>query len=316
MSDDPEGHEARPEPSLATDSAAPWERMGRAERIAAGASLAWVLLAGGAMAIGGQPLVGPVLVVVVPVALLWMGLFASHASRTAREESHRLRAEIQTLQRSLRTQSRGGLSPEIDRRLATIERAARQTETALAGFGVSRPVEPDPEPEQPEEAPAPPPAPALGRAEMARALNFPDNDQDLEGFAALRAALRDTRARQLIQASQDVLTLLSQDGIYMDDLAPPAVPTEAWRALARGERGAVLAPLSEGLDADGFAGVAAERMAADTIFRDTAQHFLRLYDRMLDEYCDGAEDEEIALLAETRTGRAFRLLGAAAGNFA
>ena len=25
---------------------------------------------------------------------------------------------------------------------------------------------------------------------MARALNFPDSDQDLEGFAALRAALR------------------------------------------------------------------------------------------------------------------------------
>ncbi|MGR3625015.1 MAG: hypothetical protein ACU0A0_01860 [Limimaricola sp.] len=316
MSDDPEGPEARPEPGPAAGSAAPWERMGRAERIAAGASLAWVLLAGGAMAIGGQPLVGPVLVVVVPVALLWMGLFASHASRTAREESHRLRAEIQTLQRSLRTQSRGGVSPEIDRRLATIERAARQTETALAGFGVSRPMEPEAEPEQPaEEAPASPPAPTLGRAEMARALNFPDNDQDLEGFAALRAALRDTRARQLIQASQDVLTLLSQDGIYMDDLAPPAAPPEAWRALAQGERGDVMAPLSDGLDADGFAGVAAERMASDTIFRDTAQHFLRLYDRMFDEYCDGADDDEIALLAETRTGRAFRLLGAAAGNF-
>ena len=155
----------------------------------------------------------------------------------------------------------------------------------------------------------------LGRAEMARALNFPDSDQDLEGFAALRAALRDTRARQLIQASQDVLTLLSQDGIYMDDLAPPPAPAEAWRALARGERGEPLAPLAIGLDADGMAEVAAARMGKDTIFRDTSQHFLRLFDRMLDDYCDGAQDEEIALLAETRTGRAFRLLGAAAGNF-
>jgi hypothetical protein len=64
-----------------------------------------------------------------------------------------------------------------------------------------------------------------------------------------------------------------------------------------------------------MAGIATARMGEDTIFRDTAQHFLRLFDRMLDDYCDGAEDEEIALLAETRTGRAFRLLGAAAGNF-
>ncbi|MCZ4259526.1 hypothetical protein O4G76_01555 [Limimaricola sp. G21655-S1] len=323
MSDDPDSPEIRPVAAPATGSAtgreadapAPWELMGRAERIAAGVSLGWVVIAGAAMAIGGQPLVGPVLVIVVPVALLWMGLFASHASRSAREEAHRLRAEIQTLQRSLRTQSRGGLPPEMDRRLAAIERAARQTETALAGFGVSRPSEPEPEPEPAEEAPAAPAAPALSRIEMARALNFPDNDQDLEGFAALRAALRDTRARQLIQASQDVLTLLSQDGIYMDDLAPPQAPAEAWRALARGERGAPLERLAYGLDEDGFAGIAAARLSSDTIFRDTVQHFLRLFDRMLDEYCDGADDDEIALLAETRTGRAFRLLGAAAGNF-
>lgn len=317
MSDNPDSPETDLGPDrLAppSEAGAPWERMGRAERIAAGASLGWGVIAGGLIVIGGQPLVGPVLVVVVPVALMWMGVFASHASRAAREESHRLRAEIQTLQRSLRTQARGGLPPEIDRRLAGIERAARQTETALAGFGVTRPAEPDPAPPEAEPE-APPPPPALGRAEMARALNFPDSDQDLEGFAALRAALRDTRARQLIQASQDVLTLLSQDGIYMDDLAPPPAPPAVWRALARGERGAPLAPLAGGLDADGFAEIAAGRLSNDTIFRDTVQHFLRLFDRMLDEYCDGADDEEIALLAETRTGRAFRLLGAAAGNF-
>ncbi|WP_341211759.1 hypothetical protein [uncultured Limimaricola sp.] len=320
MSDDPDIQddrlEERPETRPGTAQiGAPWELMGRAERIAAGASVAWAVIAGLAMALGGQPLVGPVLVVVVPLALIWIGLFASHASRSAREESHRLRAEIQTLQRSLRTQARGGgLPAELDRRLAGIERASRQTETALAGFGVMRP-EPAPEPEAEAPEPTPPPPPALGRAEMARALNFPDSDQDLEGFAALRAALRDTRARQLIQASQDVLTLLSQDGIYMDDLAPPPAPADAWRALARGERGEPLAPLAGGLDADGMAGIAAARMGEDTIFRDTAQHFLRLFDRMLDDYCDGAQDEEIALLAETRTGRAFRLLGAAAGNF-
>jgi len=72
MSDDsdiiPEVPEARPEPA-----GAPWELMGRAERIAAGASLGWAVIAGLAMALGGQSLVGPVLVVVVPVALIWIG---------------------------------------------------------------------------------------------------------------------------------------------------------------------------------------------------------------------------------------------------
>ncbi|SDF30362.1 hypothetical protein [Limimaricola pyoseonensis] len=303
---------------------APWERMGRAERIAAGLSLGWVAVAGTAMLLGGQAVVGPVLVLVVPVALAWSGVFAAHSSRAAREDSHRLRVEIEALQRALRTQSKnGGLPPDLDRRLTQIERSTRRTETALAELGVTPPegaaddvAEPAPESEADmvPEMPEPAPQPQLSRTEMARALNFPDNDQDREGFEALRAALRDPQGRQLVQSSQDVLTLLSQDGIYMDDLSPEPAPAGAWRRLAAGGRGAEVAPLA-GLDPEAQPARVAARLGSDTIFRDTVHHFLRLFDRMLEEYCDGAEDTEIDLLSETRSGRAFRLLGQAAGTF-
>ena len=43
-------------------------------------------------------------------------------------------------------------------------------------------------------------APPLSRDDLIRALNFPDTDKDVEGFAALRRALKDRTARQLIQA--------------------------------------------------------------------------------------------------------------------
>jgi hypothetical protein len=56
-------------------------------------------------------------------------------------------------------------------------------------------------------------------------------------------------------------------------------------------------------------------MREDTIFRDAAHHFLRLFDRMLAEFEPEATDEEIAILAETRTARAFMLLGRVTGIF-
>ena len=56
-------------------------------------------------------------------------------------------------------------------------------------------------------------SPPISKPDLVRALNFPDTEGDEVGFAALRRALKDRTAKQLIQPSQDVLTLLSQDGI-------------------------------------------------------------------------------------------------------
>ena len=157
-------------------------------------------------------------------------------------------------------------------------------------------------------------APPLDRADLIRALNFPETDKDAVGFAALRRAMRDRRTRQLIQASQDVLTLLSQDGIYMDDLNPDRARPEIWRRFAQGERGRAVAALGGIRDRSCMA-LTTGRMRQDTIFRDAAHHFLRLFDKMLAAIEPEASDEDIARLAETRTARAFMLIGRVTGAF-
>ena len=156
--------------------------------------------------------------------------------------------------------------------------------------------------------------PPLSREDFIRALNFPETTDDETGFAALRKALRDREAAQLIRASQDVLTLLSQDGIYMDDLRPDMARTEVWRRFAAGERGGAVAALGGIRDRSSLA-LAAGRMKQDPIFRDAAHHFLRRFDQMLAEFEKTATDTDISQLAGTRTARAFMLLGRVAGIF-
>ena len=61
--------------------------------------------------------------------------------------------------------------------------------------------------------------------------------------------------------------------------------------------------------------LSAARMRNDTIFRDAAHHFLRLFDRMFTQFAETASDAEISELSDTRTARAFMLLGRVAGTF-
>ena len=56
-------------------------------------------------------------------------------------------------------------------------------------------------------------------------------------------------------------------------------------------------------------------MRQDHIFRDTAHHFLRKFDHTFALFEKQATDAEIIALADTRTARAFMLLGRVAGTF-
>lgn len=156
--------------------------------------------------------------------------------------------------------------------------------------------------------------PPIERHDLIMALNFPDDEHDTEGFAALRRALRDKGARKLVQASQDVLTLLSQDGIYMDDLHPEPAPAELWRKFADGERGKAMDRLG-GIKDQTYLSVISKRSREDTIFRDAVHHFLRCFDQLLVAFEQNAADEDLLALAETRTARAFMLLGRTTGTF-
>jgi hypothetical protein len=147
-----------------------------------------------------------------------------------------------------------------------------------------------------------------------RALNFPEDERDAAGFRALRRALKDHGTSGLIRSAQDALTLLSEDGVYMDDLTPDRARPEIWRRFAQGERGRTIAALGGVRDREALAR-AAGRMRQDPIFRDTAHHFLRKFDKTFADFEEIASDEDIAHLSETRTARAFMLLGRVSGTF-
>ncbi|WP_375280039.1 hypothetical protein [Pseudooctadecabacter sp.] len=265
----------------------------------------------------------------LPIAMIWIAAMSARSAKVVREESRRLQAAIDGMRQTYVAdrQARGaGIEPTVERKLNEIARATQKTETALATFATSRPTAklqaaPAPQPVRGDDQPslalgttAEDITPPISKPDLVRALNFPDTEGDEVGFAALRRALKDRTAKQLIQASQDVLTLLSQDGIYMDDLRPDRARPEIWRKFAHGERGKTVAALGGVRDRSSLA-LTAGRMREDMIFRDAAHHFLRKYDQMLVTFEAEASDEDIAALAETRTSRAFMLLGRVTGAF-
>jgi hypothetical protein len=179
-----------------------------------------------------------------------------------------------------------------------LDRAARRSEPqATLPFGA--------------DAAPPPPLPPI---ELIRALHFPETADDTEGFRALRRALKHEQTAQVVQAAQDMLTLLSQDGIYMDDLTPDRARPELWRRFAEGERGGPISAVGGIRDARALT-LCTAKMRENAVFRDAAHHFLRRFDRILAEVAPDIDDETLAILAETRSARAFMLLGRTAGMF-
>ncbi|WP_386680127.1 hypothetical protein [Loktanella sp. R86503] len=306
------------------------------ELLAIGLSAVWVV-AVGLFAFfmppapeGAGPLQVLVLIMAIflPVAMFWVAATAARTNRVMKDESARLQAAVDALRAAyVADRKSSAAAPTVEAKLNEIAQTARKTESTLATFTTSRDaskpkvmitsvrqIGSDNQTTLALGTQAEDTAPPLPRIDFIRALNFPDNDKDVPGFDALRRALKDRTARQLVQAAQDVLTLLSQDGIYMDDLTPDRARPEVWRRFAMGERGRSMAALGGIRDRSSLA-LSAGRMREDTIFRDAAHHFLRLFDKGLVHFEPEASDEEIAQLADTRSARAFMLLGRVTGAF-
>ena len=281
---------------------------------------------------GGLRFLMTMLVIFMPIAMIWVAATATRASRVMREESQRLQAAIDGIRQAYIAQQHGQnmrAEPSVARKLDEIAAATRKTETAIATFQSRRDTRTSAK-HAVSTVRAKPVAddqrtlalgtqagdmtPPLSIEDYICALNFPETAEDVIGFAALRRALKDRSASQLIQAAQDVLTLLSQDGIYMDDLLPDRARPEIWREFGNGARGRPIAPLGGIRDRSSLA-LTSARMKKDTIFRDAAHHFLSRFDQSFSEFETRANDEEIAALADTRTARAFMLLGRVTGTF-
>ena len=306
------------------------------ELVAAGLAVVWVGAVAAYVFTGPKDatalgLVLTLLVVFLPLALIWAAITTLRSVQVLRNESARLQATVEAMRAAYVLGLQGqGMQPSVERKLDAL---AKQTETALASFSSRRdagltlpsanrravqlPPEVQADVEQPALAlgtPADALQPRLGVANFTRALQFPESPDDKEGFRALRLALEDRNVAKLIRASQDVLTLLSQEGIYMDDLKPDRSRPELWRKFAAGERGRAIAGLGGVRDRSSLA-LTAGRMREDPVFRDAAHHFLRTFDRCFAEFEPLASDAELADLADTRTARAFMLFGRVTGTF-
>jgi len=280
---------------------------------------------------GNANMLASMLIVFMPVAILWLAVIVIRTSQKMRQESQKLHVAIEALRKAYIDQSKMNGAPateaSVTRKLDSIAESQRKTETAIAMFTSTRLAEAQnaaiPNTAQPQAehqpvlalgTPVEELAPPLAKPDFIRALNFPENANDEEGFNALRRALKDRSVAQLVQASQDILTLLSQDGIYMDDLRPDMARPEIWRRFAQGERGRTIAALGGIRDRSSLA-LTNVRMKKDPVLRDAAHHFLRLFDRGFSKFEESATETEISALSETRTARAFMLLGRVAGTF-
>ncbi|NBZ86965.1 hypothetical protein GV832_05175 [Rhodobacteraceae bacterium CYK-10] len=297
--------------------------------LALGLSVAWILLgvfvwygtAPEGLVARGLALVS----VVVPVAMIWVLALSLDQVRLLRAERERL----QMVMDQMRLQAANAPAP----RTAAPPAAAAPAAQARAIPVPAPPAQPEEAPrltfqsrregsaqprfeEQPGlglDAPEDMGAP-LGMEDFLRAIHFPDGPEDVKAFAALKLALADRLTSKLIQASQDVLNLLAEDGIYMDDLAPDRAKPELWRKFAAGERGRAIAALGGIRDRSCLA-LTAARMREDEIFRDVAHHFLRSFDKAFVAMEPKASDAQLSALSDTRTARAFMLFGRVTGTF-
>ena len=270
-----------------------------------------------------------VVIALLPIALIWVWVRGSIRSRELLHEvdhlNHRLvslRKHVDELEDGLSPQSHNdGLMDKINQ----IAEAQEKTDTTLAVFMSSRTAEAEgqfthtPSETDPQQGNLLPrdlvdPQHPLSHEDFVRAANFPHSSEDRVGFTVLRLALQNDKTSPFIRAAQDVLTLLSQEGIYMDDLKPDQPRAEAWRHFGQGLRGKDIAQLG-GIRDRKIIETVSQRMRDDMVFRDAVHHFLRKFDLVFTEFCEEATDDNLAQFGETRSGRAFMLLGRIAGTF-
>ncbi|SUZ31074.1 hypothetical protein ROE7235_00806 [Roseibaca ekhonensis] len=260
----------------------------------------------------------------LPAVLISMVLLLANAMSEIRSEAGQLQGSIDELRRSMlqRNQPESDLPPIAAQKIEQLSAQAEQTETRLTMFFSQRaregrslqPGQQDPQALLALAGFETAPSDALDPATLIRALHFPEDENDTDGFTALRRALADARVAPLIKAAQDVLTRLAQEGIYMDDLRPDRARPDFWRAFAQGTRGALVAPLGGIRDRSCLA-LSSGRMRSDPEFRAAAHLFLREFDKVLSAFEPTADDAQIAALSDTRSARAFMLLGRVNGVF-
>lgn len=295
--------------------------LGSEEAVTIGAILTavWLALTGafwlfgpeGDGPVSGLMRLASVMAVLLPVVLIWMAVGLAGAIAGLRAEAADLRLRLGQMREAAGGSTRAPAQPAPQRQPAPQHQPAPRPQPA---------PQPAPRPAAPLdsrqtamrfEAPA---SVAVDPDDLIRALNFPEGPDDVETIAALRAALRDHETSRVIRSAQDVVMLLSENGLYMDHLTPRAPDPDLWRRFAEGARGPQMQQMAAIEDEEAL-DLTLAMLKGDEIFRDTAHHFLRHFDLMLTRIGGDLDDDQLLRLAETRSARAFMLLGRVANVF-
>lgn len=276
----------------------------------------------------------------LPIALIWMAVFLSFTIQTMRKEAAFLRQSMDRMHFAVTggsVEDATRRAEEIKQQLDTIAemtktndtRLAAMAEEALAGVGKLAPVRQAAamslqggevlrsvdQPDLPlSSSRAPLDEEPLSVEEFLKALNFPEDPDDREGFRVLHRALNDREIGGMLDKAKNLLSSMAEDGVYMDDLDPDLPPARSWRAFVKGVRGPQIAALGGIRDKSALSLVRA-RVKNDVPFRDMSHEFLRGFDRVLMKFEKTAEDVELQHLGQTRTACLFMLLGRVSGTF-
>ena len=143
---------------------------------------------------------------------------------------------------------------------------------------------------------------------LLKALNFPSDKNDSSGFKALNIARRSNTVLRLLQVSEDFLNLLAQDGIYLDDLKIEPPHVQAWLNFVKIDKQQYDHRL-DCLGIDKYLVTLKKRTKSDTVFRDTSLMLIRRFDKLLRDKLEAADNHHLFQIAETRTGKAFLIVG-------
>ncbi|MEM1298051.1 MAG: hypothetical protein AAGH68_02135 [Pseudomonadota bacterium] len=143
-----------------------------------------------------------------------------------------------------------------------------------------------------------------------------DDDTGLNGaHSAVRAAAGDPDLAILLRQTSALAKALAEDKVHLEDLTLEHAPASLWHRYGMGERGPEIAVLGEVSD-DITTALVRARLRGDMEFRTLAIRFADAYGRVLSRAAaDLGPDPKLVEMAETRTGRAFVLLGGMVGAF-
>ena len=252
-----------------------------------------------------------------PILLIWLAAAHFRSSRNARDHIWALYSELNSLRESLYPEAQreeDGFQEEPLDTHAEPELPA-ETEPSAEAYGSDPTLTSDTEyEEQPEDAsPSHPETDSAARMSLPldtliRALSFADHEDDAEGFEAIDRAMDNEATAKLLDASQDVLHRLSALDIFVDNLPLDIAQHEVWRLHAANASKSEIATLGAITETDVLERVA-NLLEQDEQFRESAQNLVdQVNDQMMDIIGD-ADADQVAAFANSRTIRAFILLG-------